>query len=180
MPSSSTAFDAEIADMIASWPYLRFLDFGAGSGKYGRMIKAVKPGAVVSAVEVEPDYVEQFNLRSIYDHVFQEWAQGFFARSRDYLTDVVIFGDFLEHLTKSDGLDLLHEAVHRCHVLMAVFPVGVPQFAVGGYETEIHRSAWCRGDFEPFDFRWHDKKDEQMKMVLVRGYQCPPGKEPWA
>src|SRR3990167_8955567 len=63
--------------MIASWPFLRFLDFGAGSGKYGRMIKAVKPGAVVSAVEVEPDYVEQFNLRSIYDHVFQEWAQGF-------------------------------------------------------------------------------------------------------
>jgi hypothetical protein len=83
--------------------------------------------------------------------------------------DTVIIGDCIEHLKKSEGLDLLNFLVYRSRWILVQYPVKYLQNTFEGKHQEAHISVWGDKDFYSFDI---EKKlvAEQQKFVLIKGY----------
>ncbi len=170
MPYSSFVFDNAIAEAIRLVKPKTFLDVGAGAGKYGAMVKRISPGAKTIAIELEKDYIEKFNLRSVYSDVWTMSATDIIQpKYFDEVFDVVMLGDVLEHLKKSCGIDLINFFVYRCRWMVIEFPDRYLQNSVDGYAAEAHISAWSESDFESFERTKMIAKDTQ-RLIVIRGY----------
>jgi len=170
MPYSSFIFDDAIAEIIKLTYPKTFLDLGAGAGKYGSMVKEIDASIETIAVEVEKDYLEKFDLRSIYHEI---WNIPVINLIRpEYLDsrfDIVMAGDILEHLKKSEGIDLLNFLIYRSRWIIVEFPHRYLQNAVGGYNSEAHISVWTEDDFLSFERTRMYAKDTQ-RLIILRGY----------
>ncbi len=170
MPYSSFIFDNEIAGIIKLIKPITFLDLGAGAGKYGSMIKEINPSIETIAVEIEKDYIEKFNLHSIYKQVWNISVTDIVQpKYFDSNFDVVMIGDILEHLKKSEGVDLLNFLIYRCRWIIIEFPHRYLQNAVGDYTSEAHISVWTENDFSAFERTQIYVKDTQ-RLIILRGY----------
>ena len=146
------------------------LDIGAGAGKYGEMLRGLDQKINLTAVEVEEDYIKKFRLCDIYDDVLKVSAQDLVsAKFIDKKFDVVIMGDVIEHLKKSEGVDLLHFLMYRSRWIILVYPHRYLQNSVEGYTSEAHISVWGESDFSLFDTTKIYEKDSQ-RLVVIRGY----------
>lgn len=170
MPYSSFIFDNAIAEIIKLIGPKVFLDLGAGAGKYGAMVKEIDPSIETIAVEIEKDYLEKFKLRSIYNQTWNIPVTDL-VRSKyfDSRFDIIMFGDILEHLKKSEGVDLLNFLIYRCRWIIVEFPHRYLQNAVDGYTSEAHISVWTENDFLPFERTRMYAKDTQ-RLIALRGY----------
>lgn len=170
MPYSSFIFDDAIAEVIKLIHPRIFLDLGAGAGKYGSLAKEIDSSIEIIAVEVEKDYLEKFNLRSIYKQI---WNISITCLIRpEYFNssfDIVMAGDILEHLKKSEGLDLLNFLIYRCRWIIVEFPHRYLQNTVDGYTSEAHISVWAESDFLSFERTQMYTKDTQ-RLIVLRGY----------
>jgi predicted nicotinamide N-methyase len=170
MPYSSFIFDDAIAEIIKLVRPKTFLDLGAGAGKYGSIVKEINPSIETIAVEVEKDYLEKFNLRSIYHEI---WNAPVINLIRpEYLDsrfDIVMAGDIFEHLKKSEGIDLLNFLIYRSRWIIVEFPHRYLQNAVDGYNSEAHISVWTEDDFLSFERTRMYAKDTQ-RLIILRGY----------
>lgn len=158
-----------ITRFLQEHPCKRYLDIGAGAGKYGHMIRNLFSHAHIEAVEIEKDYVDRFQLKTLYQNVYQEDIVSFIQKYPDYETDIVIIGDCIEHLKKSDGIDVIHFFVYRCQYMIVVFPTAYVQYSSDGYSSEAHRSVWDEHDFVQFEHTYH--REGFMNAVFVRGYR---------
>ena len=168
MPYSSEVFDNSIKELFARWKYKTYLDIGVGAGKYGAIIKSLSGGNHVTGIEIEKEYVERFGLENLYDEIANKDVLSIVSGAQEIMYDVVIMGDVLEHLLKSDGLDLVHFYVYRCKRMIVVYPSKYVQYDVGGKKSESHRSVWGEWDFDHFEHE--HKSDGYMNMTVVRGY----------
>jgi len=105
MPTSAKTFDKEVEKLLRKYiskGMTRFLDIGAGSGKYGKMLDVWDRGDFrVEAIEPDVKYRDEYGLHQIYNYVYHQSVHEFIEDYRVYCTNVVIFGDILEHLPKS-------------------------------------------------------------------------------
>ena len=168
MPYSNSTFDQAIKDFIINHRMTKYLDIGAGAGKYGSMIKKAIPLAFVEAVEIDKKYIIEFQLHKIYNTIHNCDINNFIDDNPDYVTDVVIIGDCIEHLRKSIGLDLINYFVYRCKYIIIIFPSKYIQYSWCGHSHEAHISVWSEKDFVNFDHSFI--KQNQMNMVIIRGY----------
>lgn len=170
MPYSSFVFDDAIAEIIKLIHPKVFLDLGAGAGKYGSMVKEIDPSIETIAVEIEEDYLEKFNLRSIYHQI---WNIPIINLIRpeyfDSCFDIVMAGDILEHLKKSEGIDLLNFLIYRSRWVIVKFPHRYLQNVVDGYSSEAHISIWADNDFLSFERTRMYTKDMQ-RLIILQGY----------
>lgn len=133
-------------DLIAKWiqdhnDIRRVLDVGCGEGTYPILLKKTYPilnHAEWWGIEVWTKYIEQFNLRSLYDHIIEDDA-----RKIDWSTlpefDLVIFGDVLEHMAKEESQELVRLALTRSRYVVISIPIHhSPQGAYEGNPYEIH------------------------------------------
>ncbi len=170
MPYSSFIFDDAIAEIIKLIRPKTFLDLGAGAGKYGLMVKEINPSIETIAVEIEEDYLEKFNLRSIYQKIWNIPVINLIRPEYfDSRFDIIMAGDILEHLKKSDGIDLLNFLIYRSRWIIVEFPHRYLQNAVDGYNSEAHISVWIEDDFLPFERTRMYVKDTQ-RLIILRGY----------
>jgi hypothetical protein len=95
------AGQAMMVERIRAMKPRRIIDVGAGPGKWGRILRDVAP---VTALEIWPPYVEEFNLSTIYPDVVCEDARLYIGWE---LFDVAILGDVLEHMPKDDARALV-------------------------------------------------------------------------
>ena len=174
---SSDVFDKLSADIIARIAPASLLDIGPGQGKYGKLARSLVPACHTSAVEISATYAQSYGLDTIYDEVIIGDGAGLVAdpawRNRTF--DLVVIGDCIEHMPKSQGLDLLNFLTYRCGYLLVI----VPEFAWYDTDaavmehTESHISVWSEADFS-----WHDRfafmRAEIMQVFLLRGYQKAP------
>jgi hypothetical protein len=144
------------------------LDVGAGAGKYGKFIKELVPSATVEAIEIEKDYIEKYCLKEIYDKVFCIDAVNYIRRYVDRSHDICIIGDSIEHLNKSDGINLIEFLIYRSKFIIIIFPTKYLQYSWKGYKSEAHRSIWSRKDFGSYEHTYVSKKN--MNMVVITGY----------
>lgn len=170
MPYSSFIFDNSIAEIIKLVHPKTFLDLGAGAGKYGSIVKEIDSSIETIAVEIEKDYLEKFNLRSIYKQIWNIPIAGLVRPEYfDSSFDIVMAGDILEHLKKSEGIDLLNFLIYRCRWIIVEFPHRYLQNAVDGYASEAHISVWDESDFLSFERTQMYTKDTQ-RLIILRGY----------
>lgn len=169
MPGSFQNFDLAMQQLISALRPERVLDIGCGSGKYGRMTRDRAARAHITGIEVEHSYVERFQLRDIYDEVRVGEAWQELRSHPEEAFDLCIIGDCIEHMPKSQGLDLLNLLMYRTHYVVLLFPEFAVQGAVNGVESETHLSVWSEADFAWHD-RWAWDNCFTITMVVMRGY----------
>src|SRR5437764_1428742 len=113
MPHSSDAFDQLIKTQLLQWNYKRYLDIGCGAGKYGRMIRELLPDSHIEGVEIDSEYIEMFHLKQTYNKILNTGIQSLLAGPQAVTYDAVVFGNVIEHLLKSDGINALHFFAYR-------------------------------------------------------------------
>jgi phospholipid N-methyltransferase len=165
MPHSSHWFDPEMTEIIRSINPVSLLDIGAGAGKYGQIVRQVAPRCHTIAVEMDTEWVESFGLRSLYNEVFNEPADKFVYEHLDSTFEITIFGDVLEHMKKSQGVDLLHALSYNSKHIFVLFPYDFRQGAWRGHESERHISRWTENDFTSFQHKFYRK--ENIGMVHI-------------
>lgn len=173
MSGSFTIFDGVVEQLISWMAPETALDVGAGAGKYGRMVSRVAPDCTTTAVEVHQDYIEQFDLRSLYARVEHADAAQWCRDNADETFDLVVAGDLLQAMPKSAGLDLINALVYRSAWLVLLLPEFVIQGALDDAVTNVHRSVWSERDLH-----WHDlwawDNTRAITLALLRGYQASP------
>lgn len=172
MPYSDPIFDKQIESFILKHKFKDYVDIGAGAGKYGKMIKKILPQSHIIAIEADPFYIKKFKLNSIYDEVYHSRIESFFDNKPDFKTDIAIIGDCLEHLKKSDGVDLINYLMYRSYYILIVFPSKYIQYSWGGHASEAHMSVWSKHDFVAFKHCYYTKKF--MNLVIIKGYIGDP------
>ena len=143
MPSSSK----EGKDVIREWieefstKVKTVVDLGVGKGTYHRFFSKksnILRHAKWIGVEVWQPYIDNFNLKSIYDHIEKEDI-----RLVDYQKfgniDLVFAGDVLEHMTKEEAVLLVKNIFYNAKRIIISIPiVHYPQDEVDGNPFEKH------------------------------------------
>lgn len=168
MPLSDRRFDSQIEEFLKNNPFKKYLDIGSGAGKYGKMIKKLFPNAQVIGIEAEKDYIKKYKTEKVYDQMINCRVEDFIKNNPSYTTDIAIMGDLLEHLFKSDGVDLIHYLIYRTKYMVIVFPSKFVMYNWRGHPTEAHNSVWNEEDFKQFDYRYF--KNQIMNLVIIKGY----------
>lgn len=135
MPYSYDYFKVDVVNhIIKKFPHTtKILDVGAGSGKYGSMLRYNFNH--IDAIEIFEPYIDHFNLKSIYNNVYNDNIIGFDIADYDY----IIMGDILEHLTIGDAKELIKKITHNGKKCLVAIPYTMEQGEVNGniYETHL-------------------------------------------
>lgn len=176
MPFSVDVFDGHVGELIGMLKPDSICDIGPGAGKYGKIARRVSQEKnfpiQLTAIEVDRSYVDEFQLGDIYDHVIVDDAVNLIKTPQIHY-DMVIIGDCIEHLRKSDGIDLLNFLLYRTAHIVVVFPEGFLQDGSDDHPAEAHLSAWGVEDFR--GLKHFHTTFASVHLVLVRGYL--PSKE---
>lgn len=113
-------------------PSCTILDVGCGHGYYYKLLNDYFNK--FDAVEIWKPYIQEFKLETMYDNVYNVNILDF---DFDYY-DIIIMGDILEHLTRSDAAILLTKIVDKCKELIVIVPYYLPQEEVFGNKYETH------------------------------------------
>lgn len=168
MPTSAKTFDREVEELLLKYidnkGMTKFLDVGAGSGKYGKMLSDWDLDYRMDAVEPDLEYAKEYKLHEIYNHLYLDTIQSFIYGYPTYCTNVVIFGDVLEHLPKSTGIDVLEHFIYRCNYIIVVTPKYLIQFDESTRQ-ENHNSIWHPAVFENYRGRVKEKNNKVLAVI---------------
>jgi hypothetical protein len=172
VPYSFDAFNSYIATAVTRLQPSNVCDVGPGAGKYGRIVRSIAAkepfNTHLTAIEIDESYVERFKLRDIYDTIIVDDVMNI-IKTPNVRFDLVIIGDCIEHLRKSDGVDLLNFLVYRTGYIFVVYPEAYIQDDWEGHISEAHLSTWRVEDFGGWKTVHHSWSG--MHLFLVKGYQ---------
>lgn len=184
MPASAVIFDQHVAQLIERMKPATVLDIGPGAGKYGLMIQGLRARGLavenLSAVEIDPSYIDRFELAKIYDVVQLGDATALPDVGADAKWDLVILGDVLEHFRKSRGSDLLEYLYYRTRYIVAVVPIDYIQGSWDGHQAEAHISTWYAPDFARFKATCLSATlpdGSEIQLVLINGLRADPARD---
>ncbi len=130
---------SQVIENLAHRTILRkFVDIGVGNGCLFNIFGPSVPDSFWTGVEAWAPYVNEFGLDQRYDKIFVSDARVFDLTLVDG-SDVILFGDVLEHMTAGEACRLVDRALDRCRFAYMSIPIGHwPQDAVGGNPFERH------------------------------------------
>jgi SAM-dependent methyltransferase len=162
--------DKEFCELVNGLDVTTALDIGCGQGKRGRQIREAHPKAHITGVDIVAEYGEKFNLGAVYDVVELEGVWNYILPRLDRKFDLIVLGDVIEHLLKSDGVNLLHVLSYMAKNIVVIYPENLAQGASYGQEADRHLSRWRIDDFCQVDinaqYRW--TRRECTHMVHMR------------
>ena len=145
----------------------RVIDFGAGDGFYGKLLKYVNKQCYVLGVEKEASYIKKFRLKSIYDELIHEdliKIIDLMFRGNTKEFELAIFGDVLEHLEYDDFKKVLSKSSYLFDYIIINSPNGFHE-QDHEIESEIHRCGITKEDFVDYNVvSWQEFKDGNTKM----------------
>lgn len=171
MPGSSDLFIQEVEQTIRELNPSTVLDVGTGAGKYGTLIRRILPNTLIEGLEPDSSYIPRFNLENIYNSIHNLTAKEYINKlwGTDKTYDLVIFGDVIEHMLKSEGKDILEFFCYRTKHILVLYPDHYIQYNYeNSHPLENHVSIWHEGDFSNFDYSIEHKPP--IHMVKIRGY----------
>jgi hypothetical protein len=156
MPISENVFDSVMKQMIALCQPEVVLDIGPGAGKYGRMLCDIEMerGRAIhkTCIEIANEKViQRFNLHSIYNEIINDDAATIVKKYPSLTGDLAIAGDVIEHMTKSEGVDLIEYPQYRFKYVFLVIPIDWISYSYEDYDYESHISIWRTIDIERFE-----------------------------
>jgi len=163
------------------------LDAGLGFGLWGGLLRQyldvwngrVQPwewATRIDGIEIDEKRV-QAHARALYTEILIGDIRRVVPRrmaQRPY--DVVLFGDVIEHLPKSDGHALLETTVRLTRKLVVVrIPLGDGWRREGREEPDHHRSQWYPADFAryPSVVRQYDFHGNLYGLITIDGNREP-------
>lgn len=148
MPYSDDRTNEKFLEIIKSIQQIKtFLDLGCGAGKCGKIVKSVYPQSSGIGLDAVPAYQHTYQLNSVYNEFVSSDLCDYIFSNLDRWWDLVVFGDVLEHLKKSKGIDVLNALSYMTSNIIVVYPDGYKQGALEGHEEERHLSRWMPNDF---------------------------------
>lgn len=120
-------------------------DVGAGQGTYYDLMKHTN--AMESqwiGVEIWQPYIEEYNLRDKYFHVYNRDIREMDLSSvNKWAERLIIFGDVLEHMPEDDARRLILKAKQNFRYILVSIPIiHAPQGEVNGNPYEAHLKHW--------------------------------------
>jgi hypothetical protein len=110
------------------------LDIGAGCGTYADLL--ANSGYQIDAVEIFSPYLEEYNLKEKYNHVF---VGNVLELNIDFsVYDLIILGDVVEHMSEDDSYKLLSNLLKLPVEVVVAVPFNSPQGEVYGNIYEAH------------------------------------------
>jgi len=140
MPGSNPQGKAEILKFVIANKDIRtIVDFGAGAGTYGHLLKGTMNWLRMIAVEIWEPYIKKFNLSELYDEVICADIR----TANLPLADLAILGDIIEHFPKEEAKAVFRriDEAYR-HVVLSMPPVDALHGPECGNPHEAHRSLW--------------------------------------
>lgn len=162
------------------------LDAGMGFGLWGVLFRQyldVWAGRIqpeqwttrIDGIELDPARVQAY-ARHIYSHVYVgDICRLVPQRAAQTTYDVILFGDVLEHLPKSDALCLLEKATHLAGILVVVrLPLGEGWRKIGRESPDHHRSQWSLEDLRryPAKIRLYDFFGNPYALAIFEAQTC--------
>jgi hypothetical protein len=150
--SSETILDYVLSHQIVEARPATVVDFGAGGGKNGRIVReALGDDVRITAVEGFERTARMLAVGGPYDEVrpvlIEDWIR---TDSGEY--DLAIFGDVLEHLTPRQIHETLGACATRFKAMIVVSPLhDIFQESCYGNALEVHRSFITSGFFDRYD-----------------------------
>lgn len=141
---------------------------GCSSGIARRKAKELGFTCHLTAVEIGQSYVETYDLHKHYDEVIVANAVTL-IKSHHCRFDLVIMGDCIEHMRKSDGIDRVNCLIYRAGYICIITPEAFVQDDWEGHASEAHISVWSVEDFRGLNMlhRFHNG----MHAFLLKGFQ---------
>ncbi len=135
------------------------LDIGPGMGTYFDLYNSRFPNSSWDCVEIWEPYLYQFFLHKKYENIYNIGANEFIP-SKNY--DLVILGDVLEHIDKSEAIKLIDALRNYCKYYIISLPLDA-ETGVGagtgdvdwGNPFELHRAKWTFDEF--INMHFHDE-----------------------
>jgi predicted TPR repeat methyltransferase len=153
MPGSARENDHFVRTWVEYNKVKTVLDMGAGKGTYSDLLRDLVD--TIDAVEIWQPYIEEFDLHSKYDFLYQEDIRGFEPEVENY--DLVIFGDVLEHMSEEESLAVWDAARGYSKAGMISVPIiHYPQGAEFNNPYEVHvqehlTPEYVQETYGPFD-----------------------------
>jgi len=177
MCTSAHQFNGDFVRFVQEKKPKIILDLGTGIGKYGKLLKDSGIGPYrLTGVEINETFEER--LQGLYDRIV--WSDlvkyaldySLTPHNMEKTWDLVIMGDVLEHLRKSEGIDIIEFYVYRSTYLYIQFPLFMIQFSGGVHARENHVSIWADRDFDRFV---HDYQEiSGIARVIIEGRKVKP------
>ncbi len=135
MGTSDQSNQLWVVEQLQTLNLTSMLDIGAGSGTYGHVFAQHFPNVVRNAVEAWEPHLNDFGLRDLYNTVHNVDVR----QHDEFAFDIVIFGDVLEHMTKTEALAVWGKVSTQAkYALIAIPIVHYPQGALYGNPYEVH------------------------------------------
>jgi SAM-dependent methyltransferase len=138
--------DGVVRGMLSRTIPASVFDMGCGHGKYAAMFRELGLRPRIVGVDSYAPTIEYLKTTGLYSELFNEEI-GLFDIPP---CDMVIFGDVLEHLKRSQVVALLEKLgrERRVKYVIAVVPLGdKPQSEMGGNPAELHQWAIEEDEF---------------------------------
>jgi hypothetical protein len=143
--------DAIVEGRIRQINPATIVDFGAGKGKYGKMVKNIRRHIHTTAVEIDKKTAWYLRIHLIYNKVVRRDILGW-LRKNHRIYDLAIFGDVLEHLCKDDIYAVVNLALKYFKNILIIVPVGEEkQGPIDGNVYETHLTIITEDFFERFN-----------------------------
>ena len=148
----------------------KIIDFGAGDGFYGKLMKFLLPECHRTGVEVNGDYVEKFGLTPCYDElIISNLVDVLDKLTPDNDYDLAIFGDVLEHLSEDVSKECIKKANELFPYIIINSPVGL-QLYDHPIEWERHKCGITEDWFSDYEVEHWDIYDGGIMFnCLIKG-----------
>lgn len=144
MPRSHPEGRDWIAERFCGTTAPLVIDIGCGEGAYSDLLRGWRRDVWWVGVEVFEPYVARFDLWRKYDVVAVRDARNLNFPDSPF---ILLAGDVLEHMPRSDALDILYRAREHAEAIMVSVPVvDYPQHAHDGNPFEAHMDQWSFAD----------------------------------
>lgn len=138
--SSTSLCDFVLEHQLLQLKPSSVVDFGAGGGKNGRLVRRVLPDVKLTAVEGYEPACAALRNGGIYSDVWSGLIQDWVSQGSERYS-VAIFGDVLEHLKPGEIHDVLRACLHKFDHIIIVVPLhDIFQDDSYGNKLEIHKS----------------------------------------
>lgn len=144
------------------------VDFGIEHGWTAKALRDSFDVGRLTGVEIWPEFARLARKRGWYDRVIEGDALEWLSVGLDFST--VIANDFIEHLTRRDGLEFLSYFERSADFIVVTTPIGfVEQRALEGNPYEEHRSGWTPEEFEAMG--WTVEHVDQERNYFLATYR---------
>jgi SAM-dependent methyltransferase len=166
-------------DLVRKLNPSSILDIGIGFGRWGFLFREFLDlwnhgkysgdwKLIIDGIEIHKNYIQDYH-KFFYSNIYNADALSF-LRNNKIQYDLINCGDVIEHLTKTEGKELIDLALAKSKYVLINIPIGSnwEQPPLPDNQYEEHKSRWEITDFSSYPDKLIKMfKDDTMRQFAV-------------